>query len=468
MWYSQTFIKIAIKNIFIYTKLMGLIMKYTDASKNVFLNTGTHFPKRMIWSIAAIKYSAAKVNFSKNLLSKEISESILIAAKEVMDGKFDNDVIVDVFQTGSGTGINMNINEIIANRASEIARIKVHPNDHINMGQSSNDVVPTAVRISAVIEAIENVIPSIEMLINSLNQISSRTSNVYKSGRTHLRDALPVTMGQEFSAYADAFNHNLQNLRYILDYVKELPIGGTAVGTGLNADKDFGDEIVKEISSLTKIGFKVSNRFRALRLLSDLVTFSGILRTIALDLYRLSQDIRLMFSGPITALGEIDIPTQEEVAGSSIMPGKTNPITVESTLLACAQVIGIDHSNQIAGMLGEFELSMGVPLMGYNILTQEMLISEAMKKMSKVVIDNIVPDKDRCIRYAESSPSLITVISPIIGYDKASIIGKKLVKGLSIREALKEEGFTEDKINEILDMTNLVKPGIPAKNKKNL
>jgi len=447
---------------------MGLIMKYTDASKNVFLNTGTHFPKRMIWSIAAIKYSAAKVNFSKNLLSKEISESILIAAKEVMDGKFDNDVIVDVFQTGSGTGINMNINEIIANRASEIARIKVHPNDHINMGQSSNDVVPTAVRISAVIEAIENVIPSIEMLINSLNQISSRTSNVYKSGRTHLRDALPVTMGQEFSAYADAFNHNLQNLRYILDYVKELPIGGTAVGTGLNADKDFGDEIVKEISSLTKIGFKVSNRFRALRLLSDLVTFSGILRTIALDLYRLSQDIRLMFSGPITALGEIDIPTQEEVAGSSIMPGKTNPITVESTLLACAQVIGIDHSNQIAGMLGEFELSMGVPLMGYNILTQEMLISEAMKKMSKVVIDNIVPDKDRCIRYAESSPSLITVISPIIGYDKASIIGKKLVKGLSIREALKEEGFTEDKINEILDMTNLVKPGIPAKNKKNL
>jgi len=439
-------------------------LKYVEGSRRVFLSTGTRFPREVIWAVGAIKYSAAKSNVELGLLDKPRGTAIASKAKELMKGKHDEMITVDVYQTGSGTGLNMNANEVLADLASAELHEKVHPNDHVNLCQSSNDVGPTTVRVAAALVVDRDVVPALQTMAKSLSVLSRRTSSVYKAGRTHLRDALPVTMGQEFGAYADAFERDAGMVREAAALLYDLPIGGTAVGTGLNSDPRFGGMVAKEIGKLTGLPFKqAKNRFRATRLLTDVSTLSGSLRTVSLDLYRLCQDLRLMFSGPITGLGEIDLPTQEEVAGSSIMPGKTNPVTVESAMLACAQVAGLDSANAFAASLGEFELTMGVPLMGYNIVLQAKLISEALNKVSSLVVDHVVPMKSRARRSAESSPALITVISPRIGYDKASALGKKLAKGVPIRTALKGLGYSEKEIDSILDLGGLVKPGFPAK-----
>jgi fumarate hydratase class II len=440
-------------------------MRYVEDAKKVFMDTGTLFPRKVIWSVALIKREAAKANSSLGRLDPKIASSIAEAATEVMEGKHDSRVTVDVFQTGSGTGLNMNVNELIAERATELLgrsggkRVYVHANDHVNMGQSSNDVGPSAIRIAAIALCHGELAPSMGKASRSLSALAKRTSTVYKAGRTHLRDALPVTMGQEFAAYADALDHDLELLRSVMAYAKELPIGGTAVGTGVNSDPKFGAAVVRGINLHTKLGFsEARSRFRAMRLLSDLVALSSILDVIALDLHRLCQDIRLMFSGPLTGLGEIEIPTQDGVAGSSIMPGKTNPVTVEAVMLAAAQVEGLDKANRVAGMLGDFELSMGVPLVGYNVTTQIALLSEALRKLSSVVLDHIVPNVKRNRAYAESSPALITAISPEIGYDKAAKVGKRLARGLSIRDALKQLGYSDREVDKIMDLRGLVNP----------
>lgn len=439
-------------------------MSYTESSKRVFLNTGTRFPQPVIWAVAVVKLAAAKANEELKVLDKETSNAIQKAATELMEGIHSDEVVVDVFQTGSGTGINMNVNEILAKRASEILNRKVHPNDHVNMSQSSNDVVPTAIRIAAVREAVLRLLPSLQNLINSLNSLSSKTYETVKSGRTHLRDALPVSFGQEMEAYAKAFERDMKMITQAVEDVRFLPLGGTAVGTGMNAPQGFQQTVIKKINEVTGLDFKpAESNFMRMRLLTDMVNLSAMLRGTALDLYRLSQDLRLMFSGPFTGLNEIDIPSQEEVAGSSIMPGKTNPITVESCLQASVQIMGLDHAVQLAGMLGEFELSMGIPLTGYDVVTEIDLLSEALTKMAKVVIDNIVVNEEKMKKYAESSPSLITVISPKIGYDKASKIGKQLAKGMSIREALKELGYSDKDIDEILDLKKLIRGGYAVK-----
>jgi len=439
-------------------------MSYTESSKRVFLNTGTKFPQPVVWAVAVVKLAAARANQELGVLDKETAEAIQRAATELMEGIHAEDIVVDVFQTGSGTGINMNVNEVLAKRASEILNRKVHPNDHVNMSQSSNDVVPTAIRIAAVKESVMKLLPSLQTIINSLQAISSKTYDIVKSGRTHLRDALPVTLGQEMEAYARAFERDMKMVTQAVEDVRFLPLGGTAVGTGMNSPQGFQQTVIRKINEVTGLDFKpAESNFMRMRLLTDMVNLSGTLRGTALDLYRLSQDLRLMFSGPFTGLNEIDIPSQEEVAGSSIMPGKTNPITVESCLQASVQVMGLDHAVQLAGMLGEFELSMGIPLTGYDVVTEIDLLSEALTKMAKVVIENIVPNEEKMKKYAESSPSLITVISPKIGYDKASKIGKQLAKGMSIREALKELGYSDKDIDEILDLKKLVKGGYALK-----
>lgn len=439
-------------------------MKYVEGSKRVFLTTGTRFPREVIWAVGAIKLSAAKSNVELGLLDVEVGKAIQTKAKELMDGRLDDMVVVDVFQTGSGTGLNMNANEIIAELASQTLGKKVHPNDHVNMSQSSNDVGPTAIRVAAVMAVSGNLLPALEKMSRSLSALSRKTSTVYKSGRTHLRDALPVTMGQEFGAYADEFSRDADLVKKTMGYLLELPIGGTAVGTGLNSDPRFGGMVAKEIANRSGIRFaSARNKFRATRLLTDMSSLSGTMRTVSLDLFRLCQDLRLMFSGPLTGIGEIDIPTQEEVAGSSIMPGKTNPVTVESALLASAEVTGLDGANSFAASLGEFELTMGVPLMGYNLVLQAKLLSEALNKVSALVIDHIVPMKAKALAYAETSPALITLVSPKIGYDKASVLGKEMAKGTSIRTALKEIGYTPKEIDSILNMKDLVRPGIPSK-----
>ena len=442
-------------------------MKYVEGSKRVFLNTGTRFPREVIWAVGAVKYSAAKSNVQLGLLDGEIGRAIQGKAKELMNGRHDQLMSVDVFQTGSGTGLNMNANEILAELAAGELGKNVHPNDHVNMSQSSNDVGPTAIRIAAVMAVSRDLLPALDGMSRSLTALSRKTATVYKSGRTHLRDALPVTMGQEFGAFADEFARDAKLVRSTMQYLLELPIGGTAVGTGLNADPRFGGMVAKEVAALAGIRFtSAKNKFRPTRLLTDMSSLSGTMRSVSLDLYRLCQDLRLMFSGPRTALGEIDIPTQEEVAGSSIMPGKTNPVTVESTLLAAAEVVGLDTANAFAAQLGEFELTMGVPLMGYNVVLQAKLLSEALNKLSSLVIDSIVPMKEKARGYAETSPALITLVSPKIGYDKASGIGKQMAKGVSIRSALKELGYGDREIEEMLSMKDLVEPGIPSKKVK--
>jgi fumarate hydratase class II len=343
----------------------------------------------------------------------------------------------------------------------------VHPNDHVNMSQSSNDVGPTAIRIAASMAVSKNLLPALKGMIKSLNGLARRTAGVYKSGRTHLRDALPVTMGQEFGAYADEFARDAKLVKDTAEYLLELPIGGTAVGTGLNADPRFGGMVAREVAGLAGIRFtSAKNKFRPTRLLTDMSSLSGTMRSVSIDLYRLCQDLRYMFSGPRTGLGEIDIPTQEEVAGSSIMPGKTNPVTVESSLLAAAEVVGLDGANAFAASLGEFELTMGVPLMGYNLVLQAKLLSEALNKMSSLVIDHVVPMKERARGYAETSPALITLVSPRIGYDKATVIGKQMAKGVSIRTALKKLGYGDKEIDSMLNMKDLVEPGIPSRKLK--
>jgi fumarate hydratase class II len=439
-------------------------MKYSEASRKVFLNTGTKFPREIIWAVGAIKYSAAQSNVDLGLLDPETGKAIKGRSKELMTGKHDALVTVDVFQTGSGTGLNMNVNEVISELASQDLGRKVHPNDHVNMSQSSNDVGPTAIRVAAATVTNNDLIPALQVMVKSLKQLSKRTSGVYKSGRTHLRDALPVTMGQEFGAFADEFSRDAEQVEEALGYLLELPIGGTAVGTGLNADPKFGGIVAKEVAKLSGLKFSsAQNKFRPTRLLTDISSLSGMMRSVSIDLYRLCQDLRLMFSGPLTGLGEIDIPTQEEVAGSSIMPGKTNPVTLESALLACIQVIGLDGANASAASLGEFELTMGVPLMGYNVVMQAKLLSEALRKVSSLVIDHVVPNKGRARSYAETSQALITLVSPKIGYDKASKLGKELAKGVTIRSALRKLGYGPKEIDALLNLRELVEPGIPSK-----
>ncbi len=439
-------------------------MKYVEGSKRVFLSTGTKFPREVIWAVAAIKYSAAKSNVQLGLLDKDIGRTSQTKANELMKGTHDDMVQVDVFQTGSGTGLNMNANEILAELASEALGKKVHPNDHVNMSQSSNDVGPTAIRVAAAVAVSNDLMPALVGISRSLTALSRKTATVYKSGRTHLRDALPVTMGQEFGAFADEFARDAELMEKTMRFMLELPIGGTAVGTGLNADPKFGGMVAAEVASLSGLKFtSARNKFRPTRLLTDMSSLSGAMRSVSVDLYRLCQDIRLMFSGPLTGLGEVDIPTQEEVAGSSIMPGKTNPVTVESALLASAEVVGLDGANTMAASLGEFELTMGVPLMGYNLVLPAKLLSEALNKISSVVIEHIVPKKERAKGYAETSPALITLVSPKIGYDTATEMGKEMAKGVSIRTALKTLGYGEKEIDAILNMKDLVQPGIPSK-----
>jgi len=435
---------------------------YTEKAAGLFLSTGTKFPRRIIWAMGLVKLAYARANGRLGLLPSDAADAVAEAAREVAEGLHDDRIAVDVFQTGSGTGLNMNINEVIADLASRRLGRPVHPNDHVNLGQSSNDVVPTAIRIAAAAEAEEGLLPALQRLVQSLESKAEQFGGVVKPGRTHLRDALLVTLGQELSAYADAFRHDGEAIRQALEYVKEVPLGGTAVGTGLNAHPGLPRLALEEIDREAGLGLKPANAFRAMRLLTDLLLLSGVLRTSAVDLYRLGQDVRLMFSGPAAGLNEIDLPSQGEVAGSSMMPGKTNPITVEAAMQAAAQVVGLDHANQIAAMLGEFELAMGIPLMGSNAVAQIGLLAEAFRKTAELVVDGIVPHVERMRRLAESSAALITAISPVVGYDKASEVGRRVAGGLSIREALRELGYSDEEIDKLLDVDRLTRPGFPV------
>ncbi|MCE4600847.1 MAG: fumarate hydratase [Desulfurococcales archaeon] len=428
---------------------------YVEKARTGYLDTGTRFPREIIWGMGLVKAAAAEANYRLGLLSPDKYRAIKAEALRLADGKYDRDIDVDVFQTGSGTGLNLNVNEVIARKAWENHGVKVHPLDDVNMSQSSNDVVPTAIRLAALKTGVK-VRDSLRRLIDVLSRYVEEYSGLVKPGRTHLRDALPVTLGQELSAYLDAFRHDYRLLGHALEYVGEVPLGGTAVGTGVNSPEGYRDLAINELARLSGLPVSPANTFRAMRLLTDIVLLSSVYRVIALELWRLSQDLRLMFSGPFTGIGEIDI--RQDIPGSSIMPGKRNPVTLEAIMQASTQAVGIDATISNASMLGEFELSMGIPVTGYNVVVQAKLLLEALGKMSDLVLPSIEPRPDRMRSLAYRSAALLTVLSPVLGYDRVAAIVKRLQEGASLEEALEEAGLEPDRVRELLDLEKMVKP----------
>jgi fumarate hydratase class II len=424
------------------------------------------FPRKFIKALGIIKKAAAQVNMQLGLLDKKKGEAISQAAQEVADGKLDHQFILDIFQTGSGTSTNMNANEVIANRAIELLggtrgdKHTVHPNDHANMSQSSNDVFPTAIHISSVDAIVSDLLPALEKLLRALDEKAEEFSDIVKPGRTHLQDAVPVTLGQEFSAYASMIAHSRERIERAKSSLLEIPIGGTAVGTGINAHPDFGRLVVQRINRMTGLEFYSSkNKFEALQNRDAAVEMSGALRSVAVSLTKISNDLRLLSSGPKTGLAEIELP--ELQPGSSIMPGKVNPVAPESVSMVCAQAIGNDLSITIAGQSGSLELNAMMPLIAFNLLQSIEIETNAVTLLAEKCIAGIKANRARCRDLAERNYALVTAITPSIGYDRAAQIVKKAQsENKTIREAMLEYGIPEDEVNRILDLKRMTQGGI--------
>jgi fumarate hydratase class II len=399
------------------------------------------------------------------LLDEKKGKAIAQAAQEVTDGELDQEFIVDVFQTGSGTSTNMNANEVIANRSIELLggtrgdKQVVHPNDHVNMSQSSNDVFPTAIHLSAAEALVADLLPALKKLVLALEEKADEFSDAVKPGRTHLQDAVPVTLGQEFSGYASMIAHGMERIEKAKSSLLELPIGGTAVGTGLNADPDFGRLAVQRINEMMGLQFSPSkNKFEALQNRDAAVETSGALRSVAVSLMKISNDLRLLSSGPEAGLGEIELPAVQP--GSSIMPGKVNPVVPESVNMVCAQVIGNDLAITIAGQSGTLELNVMMPLIAFNLLQSIEIEANATRLLAEKCIAGIKANRARCKDLAERSYALATAIAPSIGYDRAAQIAKKAQdENKTIREAMVEEGIPEGEVDRILDLKRLTEGG---------
>ncbi len=434
---------------------------YTERARRVFLETGTRWPRRVIWAMGLVKYAAARANMEAGLLDRDVAEAIMEAALRLARGDLDDRIVVDVFQTGSGTGFNMNVNEVLAEEASRRLGRRVHPNDHVNMGQSSNDTVPTAVRLAAAKAGIEAA-GSVRRLADALAGASGREGGAVKPGRTHLRDALPVTLGLMLDSYRAALLEAAGRLEAASRGVLRVPLGGTAVGTGLNAHPVYRRLVIEILREASGLPVKAAEpRSARMRLVTDLAWLTAALRSAAIDVWRLGQDIRLLYSGPATGFNEVDIP--QEVPGSSMMPGKVNPVTVEAAMQAAAHVIGLDQSMVQASLLGELELGMGFPLAAHVVDRAALLVSEAAGKMAGLVVSRLRARRERMRRLAESSTALATVLAPLIGYDEAARIARLAEeRGVTIREALLEAGYPREWVERVLDLERLTKPGIPA------
>lgn len=421
-------------------------MNYTKDSKKYFLSTNNFFQDKIIEVMLSIKEFAAKANYDLGNIQENTYLAIFKACEEL---KKEKNIRIEVFQTGSGTGLNMILNELISERAEKIAKIKIHPNDHVNKGQSSNDVVPSAIRISAFLEIREKLIPSMELFLRDLKVLSEKYRGLVKPGRTHLRDALPVTLGLEILSYHYRFDSDLKSIKKILGELLHLPLGGTAVGTGSIGNEHFSKMVVKELGNLYGQKFQLlKDRGTGMKFLTDIYLLSASLAAVSIDLNRLAQDLRLMFSGPFTGIGEIDFKNMN-IEGSSIMPGKTNPVTIEAIMQANVQIFGLNFAILQASLLGEFELSMGIPLVGYDILEEISLLYESIKKMD-FIIKNMEPNKKRMRDLALKSPEILTALSLELGYDKVSEIIKEISSGKDQIEVLKKYGINEEKINKIV------------------
>lgn len=434
------------------------------ALKN-FQISGLVFPRRFIRALGIVKKTSAEVNMQLGPLDETKGKAIAQAAQEVVDGKLDQEFVVDVFQTGSGTSTNMNANEVIANRAAELLggargdKAVVHPNDHVNMSQSSNDVFPTAIHVAATEAMVSHLLPALKKLCLALEKKAQDFNDVVKAGRTHLRDAVPITLGQEFSGYASMISHGVERVEKAKLPLLELPIGGTAIGTGLNAHPDFGKLVVERINEITGLGFCISkNRFEALQSRDAAVEASGALRSVAVSLMKIANDLRLLSSGPLTGLAEIELPAVQP--GSSIMPGKVNPVVPESVNMVCAQVIGNDLTIAIAGQSGTLELNTMMPLIAFNLLQSIEIEANATEMLADKCVAGVRADRERCMELAERSYAVATAIAPSVGYDRAAkIVKKALEEKKTIREVMIEEGIPKEEVDRILDLERITKGG---------
>jgi len=429
--------------------------------------SGLRFQRGFIRALGMIKAASAKSNLKLRLLDTRRGNAILRAAHEVMDGKLDHHFVLDIFQTGSGTSTNMNANEVIAHRANQIlgGRIgdknPVHPHDHVNLGQSSNDVIPSAIHVSA-LQGIQNdLLPALKSLQLALEKKAREFDPVLKIGRTHLQDATPIRLGQEFGGYAGMMEHGRRRLEMTRKHLAELPIGGTAVGTGINSHPRFALLVTREIKNMTGLPFReAGNHFQAQGAKDALVEASGALKTLAVSLMKIANDIRWLGSGPRCGIGEILIPPVQP--GSSIMPGKVNPVIPEALCQVCAQVIGNDLTVTVAGMSGNFELNVMMPVMAYNLLQSIHLLSNATGVFNQKCVKGLKADKDRCREMVEKSLAMVTALSPHIGHDRAAAIAQEAYKtGKTIREiALQQPILPARKLEMILDPWRMTEPGI--------
>ncbi|MCH8288728.1 MAG: class II fumarate hydratase [Candidatus Marinimicrobia bacterium] len=442
----------------------------TQRAVENFRISGIRFSRRFIQALGMIKRAAAKVNAELKLLDPERKRAIVKAASEVVEGKLDDQFVLDIFQTGSGTSTNMNANEVIANRAIEImggvigSRDPVHPNDHVNLCQSSNDVIPAAIHLSAYLSIEEDLLPSLKILEDSFAKKAKKFDRIVKIGRTHLQDATPVRLGQEFGGYASQVNHGIKRIKDASNDLLELAIGGTAVGTGINAHPEFGRRMARKISLETGAKFiEAKNHFEAQGSKDAVVSVSGAIKSAAVGISKAANDIRLIGSGPRTGIGEIDLPAV--APGSSIMPGKVNPVMVEMVMQVTAQIIGNDAAVTNAGQGGLLELNVMMPVMAHNLLQSISLLSNASRTFAEKCVDGIEVNEARAAELVEISLANATPLAPIIGYDKAAEISKEAFKtGKTIRQILKSKKLMSDsKIKKVLNLMKLTKPGISKK-----
>ena len=437
----------------------------TQRSKKFFNIGKIYVPESIIRSIAIIKRSAAIVHQKDGLISLKISRAIIKASNEVISGKMNNNFPLKVWQTGSGTQTNMNVNEVIANRAIEILKGKkgskkpVHPNDHVNKSQSTNDVFPTAMHISVAVETLNKLLPSLKLLENSLGKKSREFKKIVKIGRTHLQDATPLSLGQEFSGYNEQIKKSIDRIKYCLDDIYYLAQGGTAVGTGINSKKNFDKKIINEIKKFCKINFKPApNKFSELAAHDAIVNFSGSLNSCAVALMKISNDIRFLGSGPRAGYGELILPENEP--GSSIMPGKVNPTQCEAVTMVCAKVIGNHTGITVAGSHGHFELNVFKPLIAYNVLQSIDILADSVKNFTLFCVRGIKPNKKKIKEHLDNSLMLVTALAPTIGYDNAAKIAKKaLQKGTKLKEETIKSGLISEKdYDVIIDPLKMIKP----------
>jgi len=444
--------------------LNALYSAQTQRAVENFPISGTTLERAHIAALAQIKKSAALANASLNVLKPEVAKAIAEAADAVISGKHDGEFPVDIFQTGSGTSSNMNMNEVLATLATKILGENVHPNDHVNASQSSNDVFPTSVHVAVTSALIHDLLPALDHLATSLEKKAKLWATVVKAGRTHLMDATPVTLGQEFGGYAAQIRYAIERVQGTIVRVAEVPLGGTAVGTGINTPKGFPQEVIRLLAAETKLPItEARDHFEAQGARDALVEGMGALRVLAVSLTKINNDLRWMGSGPNAGLGELHIPDLQP--GSSIMPGKVNPVIPEAVMMVCARVIGNDATVAWAGATGNFELNVAIPVMGNALLESIRLLSNSMRLLADKTIEGLEVNEERALALAESSPSIVTPLNKFIGYEAAAKIAKHAVaKSITVREATIELGYVDgeklsmEQLDKALNVLSMTKP----------